>query len=47
LSSDRLLVITDYVDDGWESWDDEWEGGYDAMFFKQLGALSYPFLTLL
>ena len=33
-----IVEANNYVDDGWESWDDEWEGGYDAMFFKQLAA---------
>ena len=30
-----IVEANNYVSDGWESWDDEWEGGYDAMFFKQ------------
>ena len=33
-----IVEANNYVTDGWESWDDEWEGGYDAMFFKQFAA---------
>jgi hypothetical protein len=33
-----VMEANNYVDDGWQSWSDEWNGGYDGAFFKSLAA---------
>ena len=33
-----VLEANNYVDDGWQSWADQWNGGYDGAFFKSLSA---------
>ena len=33
-----VLEVNNYVNDGWESWEQEWSGGYDPVFFRSLAA---------
>ena len=33
-----VMEANNYVDDGWQSWSDEWSGGYDGAFFTSLAA---------
>ena len=37
-----VAEINNYIQDGWTSWADEWDGGYDVPFFAKLAKAMRP-----